>query len=164
MAAPTAQKTAIPFELESLEGTQQSLNAGLAHGPVLLAFFKVGCPTCQFTFPFLERIHQRFKNQGVQVWGMSQDDAQEARKFAQTFGVTFPILIDEKPYKVSAQYHVQFVPSLFLVEPDGQVEISGDGFAKQDLLGIQRYFATHYSVTPPALFGPDEKIPEYKPG
>ncbi|MGH9452674.1 MAG: peroxiredoxin family protein [Terriglobia bacterium] len=164
MATPTAQKSAMPFELATLDGKQQSLHAGLAHGPVLLAFFKGGCPTCQFTFPFLERIHQHFKDQGVQVWGISQDEAQDTRKFAQTFGVTFPILIDERPYKVSAEYHLQFVPSLFLVRPDSQVEIFGDGFAKQDLLGIQRYLAQHYSVTPPPLFGPGEKIPEYKPG
>ncbi len=164
MAATTAKKTAIPFELSTLDGNKQSWKDGLAKGPVLLAFFKVGCPTCQFTFPFLERIHQRFRDRGVQIWGISQDTAQDTRKFAQAYGVTFPILIDEKPYKVSAQYQVQFVPSLFLVTPDGHVEISGDGFAKQDLLGIHRYFVEHYSTTPPPLFGADEKIPEYKPG
>ena len=164
MPAPTAKETAIPFVLASLDGNQRSLQEGLAQGPLLVAFFKVGCPTCQFAFPFLERIHQHFRDHGVQVWGISQDTAPDTRKFAQAYGVTFPILIDEKPYKTSSEYQVQFVPSLFLVAPNGAVEISGDGFAKQDLLGIHRYFAGHYSTTPPPLFSADEKIPEYKPG
>ncbi|HUY14067.1 MAG TPA: TlpA disulfide reductase family protein [Terriglobia bacterium] len=164
MAAPTAKQTAIPFDLSTLDGNKQSLQDGLAKGPVLLAFFKVDCPTCQFAFPFLERIHQHFRDQGIQIWGVSQDTAPDTRKFSQTFGVTFPLLLDEKPYKVSAQYQVQFVPSLFLVTPDGQVEISGDGFAKQDLLGIQKYFSKHFSIAAVPLFRADEKIPEFKPG
>ncbi|MGH9431013.1 MAG: peroxiredoxin family protein [Terriglobia bacterium] len=164
MAAPTTKRTAISFELATLDGARQSLQDGLDKGPVLLAFFKVECPTCQFTFPFLERIHQHFKAQGVQIWGISQDGVHDTRKFVQTFGVTFPMLIDEKPYKISAEYLLEFVPSLFLVTLDGQMEISGDGFAKQDFLAIHRYLARYYSATPPPLFGADEKIPEYKPG
>ena len=73
-------------------------------GPVLLAFFKVSCPTCQFTFPFLERLYQQLREQGVQIWGIVQDKAQDGARFAATFGVTFPILIDDSPYKVSRAY------------------------------------------------------------
>jgi len=56
------------------------------------------------------------------------------------------------------------VPTLFLIAPDSQVEISGDGFSKADLLAIQKSLARHLSVAPPALFQPGEKVPEYKPG
>jgi peroxiredoxin len=164
MTASTQKKIAIPFELVDLDGCKRSFQEGLAKGPLLLAFFKVGCPTCQFTFPFLERIYQHFKNQGIQIWGIAQDAAPDSRKFAQTYGVNFPLLIDDKPYQVSKQYEVQFVPSLFLVRPDGVVEIASDGFAKQDLVGIHQYFASCFGVKAPPLFGADEKIPEYKPG
>jgi peroxiredoxin len=164
METTAAKRTAIPFELPTMDGDRRSLNGALAAGPVLLAFFKVGCPTCQYTFPFLERLHGRFKAQGVQIWGISQDGEQDTRKFAQTFGVTFPLLIDAKPYKVSAEYRLKFVPSLFLVGGDGRVEIFGDGFSKQDFLAVQAYLAKHYQTAPPPLFGAGEKIPEYKPG
>jgi len=153
-----------PFELNSMDGQVYSLQSLLAKGPVLGAFFKVSCPTCQYTFPFLERLHRQLGGNGALVVGISQDGARDSRKFTKQFGVTFPVLIDEEPYLVSRKYGVEFVPTLFLITPDGQVEVSGDGFSKSDLLTIQKSLGRYYDVTPPPLFQPGEKVPEYKPG
>jgi len=98
------------------------------------------------------------------VWGVVQDKAPDGARFAATYKLTFPILIDDSPYKVSRAYSLTHVPSLFLVKPDGRIEISGEGFCKADLLAIQESLAQMLSATPPALFLPTEKIPEYKPG
>ncbi len=160
----TVGKLAPPFELISMEGRGYSLQNLQAQGPVLVAFFKVSCPTCQYTFPFLERLYRQLGPNGVQVVGISQDNARDSQKFARQFGVTFPVLIDAEPYAVSRKYGVEFVPTLFLIAPDSQVEVSGDGFSKSDLLAIQESLARHLSTTPPALFRPGEKVPEYKPG
>ena len=157
-------KTAPAFQLATTTGSRLSLAEALSSGPVLLAFFKVSCPTCQFTFPFLERIYQQLRKHGGQVWGIVQDKAQDGARFAATYGVTFPILIDDSPYKVSRVYSLTHVPSLFLVKPDGRIEIFSEGFCKPDLLAIHRSLAQLLSATPPALFLPTEKIPEYKPG
>jgi peroxiredoxin len=164
MGAISPQKAAPDFELATMTGGRLSLAQGLARGPVLLAFFKVACPTCQFTFPFLERMVAQFKKENVQVWGIVQDNARDAAQFASTFGVSFPILIDDTPYKVSRQYGISHVPSLFLVNADGRVEIFSDGFSKADILNIHRSISQLLSATPPALFLPGEKIPDFKPG
>ena len=96
--------------------------------------------------------------------GVSQDSPRDSQRFAKQFGLTFPVLIDREPYPVSRKYGVEFVPTLVLITPDGQVEASGDGFSKSDLVTIQGALARHFGVTPPALFQPGEKVPEYKPG
>jgi peroxiredoxin len=157
-------KTAPTFELATTTGERLSLAEALARGPVLLAFFKVSCPTCQFTLPFLERLHDQLREQGVQTWGIVQDKAQDGARFAANLGVTFPILVDDPPYRISQAYGLAHVPSLFLVEPDGRIEISSEGFCKTDLLTIQKSLAQFLSATPPALFLPTVRIPEYKPG
>lgn len=164
MSAITAGKAAPPFKLTSTDGKTYSLAEGLTHGPVLAAFFKASCPTCQYTFPFVERLYQQLHARGIQIWGISQDTARDSHRFAKTYGVTFPILIDEEPYETSQEYGLEYVPTLFLIAPDGQVEISSDGFSKSDLIEMQKSLARHFSATPPALFLPNEKIPEYKPG
>jgi peroxiredoxin len=164
MSSVAAGKAAPAFELTSMDGEAYSLKEALGHGPVLAAFFKVGCPTCQYTFPFLERLYQQFRDKGVQLWGIVQDNARDAQRFAQNFGVTFPILIDDEPYETSQQYGLEYVPTLVLISPDGQVELSSDGFSKRDLVEMQKSLARHLSVSPPALFPPGEKIPEFKPG
>ncbi len=152
------------FDLTGIDGQRYSLSEALARGPVLAAFFKVSCPTCHYTFPFLERLYQQFRSQGMQLWGIVQDTARDGQRFAQERGITFPILVDPEPYATSRQYRLKFVPALFLIEPDGHIAWSGDGFSKADLLEIQQYFARHFATQPPPLFAPDEKVPEYKPG
>ena len=152
------------LNLPGADGTPYPLEQSLERGPVLLAFFKVGCPTCQYAFPFLDRLHRQFQDHGAQVWGVSQDDSSASRQFAAQYGLSFPMLIDAKPYPVSDRYGVGFTPTLFLVGRNGKVELTGEGFSKQDLLDAQKLLAGALSVTAPALFLPGERVPEFKPG
>jgi peroxiredoxin len=164
MTALNAGKIAPLFELTTTTGERLSLDQALARGPVLLAFFKVTCPTCQFTFPFLERIYQQLRETDGQVWGIVQDNAQDGARFARNYGVSFPILIDDAPYKVSRLYNLAHVPTLFLVESDGQIAMSSEGFSKAELLAIQQSLAQLRSAAPAPLFLQKESVPEYKPG
>jgi peroxiredoxin len=143
------------FELPALGGAAQSLAQILARGPALLAFFKVSCPVCQLTFPFLERIHQ---GGGLQVVGISQDNAPATADYNREYGVTFPTLLDDKGgYAVSNAFGISTVPSLFLVEADGAVSSSESGFSKAFLEAAGR----RAGVT---LFQPGERVPESRPG
>ena len=160
----TVGKAAPNWELNGTDGKQYSLKDGLAKGPVLLAFFKVECPICQFTFPFLERLWQQLKAQGVQIWGISQDDQRATLRFAKEYAITFPILIDAYPYEISRHYRLDYVPSIFLIGPDDKIAIASEGFSKADLLATQKALAQQHAVVPPELFQPRERIPEYRPG
>ena len=126
-------------------------------GPVLLVFFKASCPTCQFTFPYLERIARGAS--GLTVAGVSQDGAQTAAQFAEAFGVTFPVYLDDAGagYPASNAYGIQYVPSLFLVE-DGRVTEAVSGFSRAGLEGLARRFGA------PSPFAPGEKVPDFRPG
>jgi peroxiredoxin len=164
MPTLTAGKTAPPFELADTSGAKHALREALAKGPVLAAFFKVNCPTCQYTFPFLERLYTQFRAQGVQVWGIVQNAAADGKDFATEYGITFPILVDDRPYTISRAYGLKYVPTVFLIEHDAQVTRSSEGFVKADLLGIQKALAQSLATSPAALFLPKERIPEYRPG
>src|ERR1700720_4447534 len=91
-----AGQKAPDFSLKSMDGSEFSLHALLERGPVFVSFFKVSCPVCQFTFPFLERIYKRFGGDNLTFLGISQDDAAATKDFAKEFGVTFRMLLDEK--------------------------------------------------------------------
>ncbi len=70
MQALEAGAPAPTFALKDADGKTHSLAEALQRGPLLLAFFKESCPVCQFTFPFLERIHQGLNGTGnARVWG-----------------------------------------------------------------------------------------------
>jgi peroxiredoxin len=147
------------FDLEDLDGRHTKLKHLVAAGPVLLAFFKVSCPTCQFTFPFLERIYRGATDHALKMFAISQDDARANREFRQEFGITFPTLLDSErnDYPVSNAYGISHVPTLFLVEPDGSISWTLDGFNKKELQALGAKFGVN-------TFKPNENVPEMKPG
>src|SRR5579885_3547981 len=51
MATLTTGREAPVFELVGIDGNKYGLNHTLTRTPILLIFFKVSCPTCQFTLP-----------------------------------------------------------------------------------------------------------------
>jgi len=164
MSVLRAGKSAPPFGLTAIDGKSYSLQEALKKGPVLAAFFKVTCPTCQYTFPFLERLHQQLRANGAQIWGVAQDGMKDSQRFARDYAVTFPILMDDKPYRVSRAYGLEYVPTLFLIAPDGSITIESEGFSKRDLLQIQKFLAQALAAPVGELYSPRESIPEYKPG
>jgi peroxiredoxin len=152
------------FSLKSLDDKEHSLNILLEHGPVVAAFFKVSCPVCQFTFPFLERLHKRYGGDGITFLGISQDDARATRNFAKEYGVTFPLLLDDNGYPVSNAYGLTNVPTIFLIDTDGTAKISCIGFDKKDLEKIAAHLAERKKISLAPLFRPDEVVPANKPG
>jgi peroxiredoxin len=156
--------TAAAFSLTDLNGKNYSLAALLEKGPVVAAFFKISCPVCQFTFPFLERLYKRYGGEGATFLGISQDDAKATKKFASEYGITFPMALDEKGYPASNAYGLTNVPTIFFIHSDGTVKVVCTGFDKQGLEDIGAALAERKRIVPAALFRPEENVPAHKPG
>jgi peroxiredoxin len=159
-----AGSTAPRFSLKALDGKEYSLDSLLERGPVVLAFFKISCPVCQFTLPFLQRISDRFAGKSAPVYGISQDDARSTTEFNREYGVNFPTLLDDAGYPASNAYGLTNVPTIFLVAPDGTVKVSCMGFDRAALEKIASELAQHQRVSSAPLFRPDEIVPDFKPG
>jgi peroxiredoxin len=153
------------FALKSLDGKRFSLADELARGPVVLAFFKVSCPTCQYAFPFYERLHKAYGHKGVRLVGISQNDASETAAFIKDFGITFPVLLDDtRSYPASNAYGLTNVPTIFWVAQDGEIEISSVGWLKTDFEEINRRMAEAGKSAPAAMFRPGEDVRDFRAG
>jgi len=165
MTALATGTKAPEFELKTSDGKKFSLQGELANGPVVLAFFKVSCPTCQYTFPFLERLHKAYGGKGVKLIGVSQNDAKDTAAFAKEFGVTFPILLDDtSKYPVSNAYGLTNVPTVFWIDADGEIEISSVGWVKADFEQINRKMAEFGKAAPAAVFKAGEDVRDFRAG
>jgi len=143
------------FRLPRLGGGEEALGDLAAAGPVLLAFFKISCPVCQMTLPFLERIHAAG---GLRVFGISQNDASDTREFAAEYDLRFPMLLDpEDRFPASNAYGISHVPTLFLVEPDGTVGRVIEGWNRQEIL----WAGARAGVNP---IHAGESVPEFRAG
>jgi peroxiredoxin len=152
------------FSLKSLDGTSYSLQTLLQSGAVLAAFFKVSCPVCQFTFPYLQRLYERYRGDGVTFLAISQDDARDTKQFNKQYGATFKTLLDGHGYPASNAYGLTSVPTIFLIETGGTVKISCMGFSKSDLEQIAKELAERRHMVAAPLFKPNESVPASKPG
>lgn len=165
MPALTPGKTAPDIELATADGKKFSLKDALARGPVLVGFFKVSCPVCHLTFPYVERVFQSVKGKAVTVIGVSQDDREATLAFNKEFGLTFPVALDDtRRYPVSNAYGLTNVPTVFLVNPDGKIAATMVGWSRQDMEAMNRELAAAAGAPAAEIVRKGEQVPDFKPG
>ena len=142
------------IELPDLDGIPHNLQDALRNGPLILAFYKVSCPTCQMTFPFLERLAS---SPSANLLAISQDDARDSREFNQHLGISIRTLLDARPYPASSAYKITNVPSIFVVETDGRISSAVHGFNKALLEKLGERFGA-------PVFRETDHVPELRPG
>lgn len=163
-AAPEAGTVAPDLALATSDGGQFTLSEALRKGPAVIAFFKITCKTCQLTFPFLERLHQAYRKDPVEFWGISQDDAEKSRQFTEQFGVSFPIALDSDGYPASKSYVFTHVPTILLIDRDGKIRLRFSGFSKAEMIRLSEEIASLTARQPEPVFLANESVPDAKPG
>ncbi len=121
--APRQGFFAPDFSLNTLDGEQISLS-GLRGKVVLINFWATWCPPCKTEMPALQAAYQAYRDQGLVVLAVNttdQDEAGAARQFAQSAGLTFPLLADVKG-EAFRQYQVQALPTSFFVDRQGKID------------------------------------------
>jgi peroxiredoxin len=137
----------------------------LKKGPVLLAFFKIGCPVCQYALPFVERMYQANQSAKITVLGISQDNARDTQTFMRQYEISFPVALDDPAnYAVSNAYGLTNVPTLFYIAADGEIEISSVSWSKADMEAINQKMAAVRSQTPAVLWRPGDDVRDFRSG
>jgi peroxiredoxin len=147
------------FLLTATNGERYSLDDKLT----LAIFFKTSCPTCQYAWPFYQRLYQAYKKAGLEVWGISQHDREKTRQYAVKYEATFPHLVDED-WRVSREYDPEFVPTGFLIGGDKKILEVLVSWNRADLDRLSRVIASRLRVTSQEMIKPDENVVVFKPG
>ena len=113
--------TAADFAAQDLQG--RPVRFSTYRGKVvLLNFWATWCPPCRKEMPSMERLHRAYRERGLVVLALSQDDLplDDVRRFAVLLELTFPVWHD-RDSAVGRQYNVPGVPTSFLIAHDGQL-------------------------------------------
>lgn len=118
-------KEAPLFGLQGLDGKGYSLENFRGH-PVVLVFFHVNCPYCGQVLVLLEKLYQEYREKAsLSVLAIDMGDTkEEVERLMRKIEVSFPVLLDTD-VTVSAAYSVMYVPTVFFVDPQGNLV---DGF------------------------------------
>lgn len=115
-------KDAPAFTLTDVSGKKVSLSDFKGH-PVVVNFWATWCGPCKLEMPWFQEFSAKYKDQGLQVLGLSQDDGasrQDVSSAANRIGVTYPILMPDD--KVAKKYGgVDYLPETFYIARDGKV-------------------------------------------
>jgi peroxiredoxin len=164
MTALPAGKTAPDVVLPDMHGKTFSLQEALQSGPAVLVFFKVTCPVCQYGMPFVERLYRAYKGKS-QVIAVSQHPRKETQLFLKEYGITMPVLLDDpEHYPASNAYGLTHVPTIFLIGPDRNIEISSVGWNRADLEDMNRRLSEEAARALPPLFHRGESVIDAKSG
>lgn len=134
--------------------------------PLLLVFFKVGCPTCQLAWPYLQKLHALYGGTAVHVAGVCQNSATEgAAHYRDSGRATFDLLIDPEPrFAASNAFGVEAVPHFVLVSPEARVMKVFAGWSKRemDMLAGQLAGARDFVAGP--VIEPGDPVKEWQAG
>ena len=126
---------AYDFEIETFDGEMLRLS-DLEGKVVVLNFWASWCPPCRWEMPFFEEMHQEYKDQGVVFLGVAISDTLEnARGFAESTGVTYPIGLDTTN-EISRNYNVVSLPTTFFIGREGNVERRLTSAANEGVLKV----------------------------
>ena len=120
--------------------------------PAFIVFFRSDCTWCTSEVPRLAIAFNRHLDLKVNVMGVAvgQDGEGTAQEFARDKGWHFPVVTDPDG-TVKAAFGVERVPSVVLVNREGNIQRNYEG-ATEQLVGIleQTIFAAAHNSEPPA--------------
>jgi peroxiredoxin len=117
--ADTALRDYADFTLKELNGTTWTLKEQRGK-VVLLNFWATWCPPCRKEMPDLEALYQQFKDQGLVLLAISDEDAGKVQPFVASQKVTYPVLLDPGR-KVNELFQIEGIPKTFVYDRNGKL-------------------------------------------
>ena len=92
--------------------------------PIILNFWASWCGPCRVEMPAFQAAYEEYGKDGLIVIAVNQtfmDDVDAAREFANTMGLTFPLLKDDDGRVSEGLYQVRGLPMTLVIRPDGTI-------------------------------------------
>lgn len=117
----------------TLFGTGETLRLSDLRGKVVvLNFWASWCPPCRQEAPTFERVWQAYKDRDVVLMGVDiWDTDEEAAKFLQEFGLTYPNGPDPTG-QIAIDYGLTGIPETYFITRDGMIAQKAIGIVQEE--------------------------------
>jgi peroxiredoxin len=107
------------FTLNDMDGHAWTLKD--LRGKVLLVnFWATWCPPCRKEMPDLESLYKQFKDQGLVILAISDEEAIKVKPFIAERHVTYPVLLD-LDRQAHKDFQIEGIPKSFVYDREGKL-------------------------------------------
>ena len=107
------------FTLKDLHGKKVTLSE-LKGKIVMVNFWATWCPPCRKEMPDLDAIYTHFKDQGLVILSITDEDMFKVGSFIGQANYHPPVLLDTDK-KVAKMYHIDGIPKSFVYDREGKL-------------------------------------------
>jgi thiol-disulfide isomerase/thioredoxin len=122
------------FRLKDMDNNPTQYSDLKGEKLTIIEFWATWCKPCSRMTPKLIEIYERYKDQGVQLLGISVDSPRNIPKikpFVRSKKITYPILLDSNS-EVMSGFRVKVVPTVLFIDPDDNIIIFHQGYRAGD--------------------------------
>jgi peroxiredoxin len=119
LEADDQRRQTADFTLTDLAGKKWTLRE-LRGKVVLVNFWATWCPPCRKEIPDLEALYEQFKDQGLVVLAISDEERGKVEPFMAERRVTYPVLLDPGR-TVHQRFEVEGIPKTFIYDREGKL-------------------------------------------
>jgi peroxiredoxin len=134
--AASAADKAPDFQLPQIKGGTVQLS-DYRGSVVYVDFWATWCPPCRESFPWMESMHQRYQDLGLEIVAISLDQKSDLiETFLKSHKASFTILQDAEGGAAEA-FKVKGMPSSYLVDRKGNIRLRHAGFNDGDKADLE---------------------------
>ena len=115
------------FALSTLDGKTVKLS-DMRGKYVVLDFWASWCPDCRRDLPSVGALHKTYSARGVEFVGVSFDDKKENLvKAIADYNIAYTQVSELKKWKetaISKAYHIGWIPTVYVIDPQGKVALA----------------------------------------
>jgi len=103
---------------------------------VVIDFWATWCGPCRMVMPFLQKIHEEYKDKDIIVIGINTYESGDPVKFMQDKSYTYRLLLNGDD--VAKEYRVNGIPTLYVIGHDGKILYGEVGYRPESYSKFER--------------------------
>ena len=117
-------------ELPALGVTYLGAHPDLKGKAAIVEFWATWCPPCRASIPHLNEIHKKFKDKGLVVVGITDEDKTTVEKFQKTLPMDYNVAVGGAA--IQKKFGINGIPHAFIVGKDGKIVWQGHPMQLKD--------------------------------